>query len=149
MDDGRREPVMFQLVDALDGDAARGANLLDLNGWVLSVLIEDGGGTDERLEGKLTSFLRRQTQFDAGLDAGLDILEHIGNATGGEGGACCHLALGDIQHTAQTAKNLGNQGFLLSGGVALADERHALLIADGGVGDDSKHGLALQTGIAA
>lgn len=148
MDDGRREPVMFQLVDALDGDAARGANLLDLNGWVLSVLIEDGGGTDERLEGKLTSFLRRQTQFDAGLDAGLDILEHIGDATRGEGGACGHLALGDEQHTAQTTKELGDECILLGGGVALADERHTLLVADGGVGDDAEHGLPLQACVA-
>ena len=48
---------MLQLVDALDGDTARGANLLNLSGRMLTMLIEDGGGTNNRLEGERTGFL--------------------------------------------------------------------------------------------
>ena len=72
---------MLQLVDALDGDATRGADFLNLSGRMLSVLAKDGRGTSEGLQGKQAGFLGSESQFDTSLYAGLYVFENIRYAT--------------------------------------------------------------------
>ena len=43
---------MLQLVDALDGETARGADFLDFSGRMLSVFTENGSGTSKSLQGE-------------------------------------------------------------------------------------------------
>ena len=131
---------MFQLVDAPDGDAAGGAYFINFYAGVRVVVQYQLGCSFHGLRHHAHAVLGVDAHFDAGLHGCLDVLQYVCDAAGSHGSGGGEFFFGDEQGKAHLVEDVQHQLFLLRGGVAAGDERHALHFADGGVGDDAEHG---------
>ena len=84
---------MVKLVEAANGQSARGGDLVDADCRVHSAAFQYGHGALHCLHGNLLSFGRVEAHLDATLHHRVDEAHYVGNAAAGEHIACGHLLL--------------------------------------------------------
>ena len=97
------------------------------------------GGAFYRLGYHAHSILGVNAHLYSGLHGGLDIFQYVSNAAGSHGGGGRYFLLGNQHGKSHLVEDVEQQLFLFFACIPAGDKRHALHLADSGVGDEAEH----------
>ena len=131
---------MFQLINAFDGDTARGTYFVYFYTGVCVIVQYQFGCSFYGLGHHPHGILGVNSHFYAGLHGSLNIFQYIGNAAGSHGSASCEFFFRDKHGESHLVEDIQHQLLLFFGSIAAGNQSHTFHFADGSIGNDAEHG---------